>query len=169
MHKWYAIQSTLASKQAIMSELKKGGYNPRTRAIKDVLVFEFTQDNLDLNDKDDSLLEGYVLLKINEKKIKELSYLIRTKHVGQFFNVNKEGLPYSIPDEQVKDFKKKVRFKKSRIMAGQLVRVTEGILSGFIGSVVKKRALMAQISVKLPHRVVKRWVAIPHITTNFKE
>ncbi|VVB50685.1 Transcription termination factor nusG [uncultured archaeon] len=169
MYKWYAIQSSVSSKDAFMAELKKGGYNPKSGDLKEVLIFEFKKDNLDIDEKEDSLLEGYVLIRVNDKKLVEIVKLIKSRRVGEFFNVNQKGLPPSIPDSQVKAFRKKVLLKKSRISVGQAVRVTEGILGGFSGKVLRKKALMAQIAVQLPNRVVKRWVAIPHLSTSSRD
>jgi len=169
MLRWYAVQSSLASKESFISELRKGGYDPKSGGVKEVLIFGFTQDGLNTDEKDNSLLEGYVLLRINDKSLQEVVHIIKTKHVGEFFNLNRKGLPDPIPDGQVSAFKKRVHIKKSRIYVGQTVHVTEGILGGFSGKVLRKKALMAQISVQLPNRTVKRWVAIPHLSTSTKE
>jgi transcription antitermination factor NusG len=167
--KWYVIQSQVSSKKAFLSELKKGGYNLKSGDVKEVLIFGFIQDGLNTDEKDNSLLEGYVLLRLNEDNLESLVKIIKTRHVGEFFNLNRKGLPRPVPDDQVKSFKKRVRTKKSRILVGQVVYVTEGILGGFSGKVLRKKALMAQIAVQLPNRVVKRWVAIPHLSTSLHE
>jgi transcription antitermination factor NusG len=169
MFKWFVIQSSLPSKESILAELKRGGYNPKSGNIKDILIFGFTQDNLDIDNKDNSLLEGYVLLKINDSALKDIIRLITSKHIGEFFNLGPNGIPYPVPNEQVNTFIKNVAVKKSKVSIGQKVRVTDGILSGFVGVVTGKRGLMAQISVKLPNREVKRWVAMPNLSSDIKE
>lgn len=168
-YKWYAIQSPIGSKDAFFAELRKAGYNPKSGDVKEILIFDFPKDNLDIDDKDDSLLAGYVLIRISDRALPEILKMIKSKRMGEFLSLNSKGVPRAIPDIQVKTFRKKVEMKKSKISVGQNVYVTEGILGGFSGKVLRKKALMAQISVQLPNRVVKRWVAIPHLSTRFVE
>jgi transcription antitermination factor NusG len=163
------MQSPKATKEVLMAELVKSGYLEKSGNIKDVLIFGFTQDNLDIDGKDNSLLEGYILLKLDEDYLKPIVKIIESHHIGLFFGPGPNGLPYPVPEEQVREFKKRVRVKKSTVSVGQKVRVTDGVLSGFLGKVVKKKALMAYISVKLPNRTVHRWVAIPNLDVNIKE
>ena len=166
--RWYALQSQTVTKEDLLLELKKAGYDIKSKAISNILIAEFKQDSLKL-EEDSSLLQGYILLKINENKLQEIMHIIKKSRIGTFFNLNKNGIPYSIPEDQIRAFKRRISSKKSIIKIGNKVKVLEGILNGFVGKVLRKRGLMAQVSVKLPNRVVKRWVAIPHVSKNLKE
>lgn len=168
MYKWYAIQSQTVTKEDLLTELKKAGYDVKSKTISNILIFEFKQDTLKL-EEDNSLLQGYILLKINDKKLREIMGIIKKSRIGSFFNLGKNGLPYDIPEDQIKAFKKSVSSKKSIIKIGDRVKVLEGILNGFVGKVLRKRGLMAQVAVELPNRTVKRWVAIPHISKDMRE
>ncbi len=168
MYRWYAIQSEKLSKDDLLFELKKAGYNSKSKIINNILIFEFKQDSLKL-DTDSSLLQGYILLKIKDKKLKEIMTVIKKGHIGSFFSLRKDGMPQFIPEEQIKQFKRSVKIKKSIIKIGDKVKILEGILNGFLGRVIRKKGLMVQVSVKLPHRIVKRWVAIPHITKDMRD
>lgn len=168
MYRWYAIQSQTVTKEDLLAELKKAGYDVKSKIISNILIFEFKQDALKL-EEDNSLLQGYILLKINDKKLREMMTIVKKSRIGTFFNLGKTGLPYDIPEDQIKAFKDSVSSKKSVIKLGDKVKILEGILNGFIGKVLRKRGLMAQVSVELPNRTVKRWVAIPHISKDLRE
>jgi hypothetical protein len=121
MYRWYATQSEILSKELFMHELKKNGYKEETQGISDVLFFEFKQDILNL-DTDNSLLEGYVLLRIKDKSLKDVVAIIKNKRIGTFFNLDGAGLPYPIPNEEVSRFKKKVRATKDSVKVGVKLR-----------------------------------------------
>jgi len=167
-YSWYAVQSEVLSKEAFLAELRNYGYKDESKIVKDILIFEFKQDILNL-DTDSSLLAGYVLLNIKNSNLKEIVQTIKSKHIGTFFNLGSNGLPYPVPDSEVAEFKKKVKSKKTDIKIGNKVKILEGVLNGFNGKVVKKKDLMVEVSVKLTNRTIKRWVAIPHITKDLKE
>lgn len=162
MYYWYAIQSEKTTKNAVEISLKKGGYKPQSKMIKDILVFEFKTNALKI-DEDSSILQGYVLLQIKETAVKDIMTIIKRGGVGSFFNLRKDGMPYPIPDEQIRLFKRGVQNKKSSFKIGQKVYIADGILSGFTGKVVKKKKFMLQVRVSLENRDIKRWVAIPHV------
>ncbi len=163
MYRYYALIAPNATKSGILTHVTEAGYKPSSKAIRDVLTFKFHRDTVNL-EHEASLLEDYVILKIDDRKLKEICGFLRKAHVGMFFNLNKEtGLPFPIPDEEVERFKSQVQLKKDEFQIGQEVEITDGILSGFTGIIKNKKKLMAEVEVKLQHRSVKKWVALPFL------
>lgn len=157
--KWFAITCSLPTKEKIEERLVEAGFKKEFKYIKKILTFDFERDSLWL-EHDDSILNGYALLQVNTKYLQELTKLIEKSRIGNFFNVGKNKLPYPIPDEQVKEFKKKVKNKKREFYLEEKVFVTDGILNGMFGVVKGKKKLMLLIQVELPHRTVKKWVNV---------
>lgn len=160
--KWFAITSSLSTKEKIEERFIEAGFKKQFKFIKKILTFDFERDSLWL-EHDDSILNGYALIQVNTKHLQELMKVVEKSRIGSFFNMGKNKLPYAIPDDQVKEFKNKVTNKKQEFSVDERVFVTDGILNGMVGVVKGKKKLMLLVEVELPHRTVKKWVNVMSI------
>jgi transcription antitermination factor NusG len=156
---WYAIECILPTKKQIEAKLVEHGFKKELRHIKKILTFDFERDTLWL-EHDDSILNGYALLQVDSKNIAVVTKMLEKSKVGSFFDLGKDKLPTPIPEEQVKDFKEKIKDKKQEFYINEPVVVTEGILNGLAGVIKGKKKLMVLVEVNLPHRTVREWVNI---------
>lgn len=160
--KWFAILCSLPTKEKIEERLVEAGFKKEFKYIKKILTFDFERDSLWL-EHDDSILNGYALIQINTKQLPEIMKMVDKSRIGSFFNTGKNKLPFPIPDDQVKEFKKRVGNKKREFYLEEQVFVTAGIFNGMNGVVKGKKRLMLLVQVELPHRTVRKWVNIMEV------
>ncbi len=160
--KWFCLETDLSTKEAIKKKLVDKGFKKEIKLFKKILTFDFEKDSLWM-DKEDSLLSGYALFQAEEKNLPRIVVAITKSGVGTFFSLDSNGLPRAIEEDQIKEFKHKVKDKKKEFFIGEPVLIIDGLLKGLSGVVEKKRKLMAKIRIKLPHREVSTWVNMPSL------
>jgi transcription antitermination factor NusG len=156
---WYAITSKIMTKDKFLRDIKKSGLRSPLREIKNVIVYDFKTDDLDLS-HDDSLLKGYALIQLDDRVLKEVQRALEASKLGRFIGLGPKGVPYPVTKEEVTSFNGGVRHKRETFRIRDKVRVTDGILKGLCGVVVKKSKLMLGIKVFLPHSTILRSVSI---------
>ena len=160
MTNWYALQTNLTTKDSILTELSKAGFKSKLSLLLDVLTFDIKKQYLYSHGDDDSLIRGYALIQVAESGIEDIVSAITISRIGKFFNLNKQGIPRPVPNEEVDSFKRSVLGKKNDFSVGQHVVVTEGMLGGLEGVVREKKKVMLRVEISLPHRKIDQWVDI---------
>src|SRR5882724_1534949 len=153
--RWYAITSKIKTKDKFLKEIIRSNKMSPLHAIKDVIIYDFSIDDLDLG-HEDSLLKGYALIQLEEKSLKDVVKVVESSKIGEFIGVNSKGNPYPVPKNEVCKFQTKVKRKREKFSIGDKVAVTEGILKGFDGIIVKKNKLMVGVEVKLDNNTILR-------------
>jgi|GEM_PF-5395407 transcription antitermination factor NusG len=157
--RWFAIQSILPTKEKVIAKLVELGFGKEVSKFRNILTFNYESDALWV-DPDESLLNGYALIQINTKNLEVISSILKKSKIGNFFNTNKQGVPYPISEDEVKEFKAKVRDKKQEFVVGDDVIITDGMFIGLRGRIKKKKKLMAEIEIALPHRKSRKWINV---------
>lgn len=157
--RWYAITSKIKTKEKFLKEIKKSPSKSWLKEIKDVIAYDFERDTVGLS-PEDGLLSGYALVQVEQKSLKDVVAAMNTSKIGRFILQGKAPLPYPVPKDEVDRFKTGVKHKREAFHVGNKVRITDGILKGFDGVVVKKNKLMIVVEVKLPNSTVIRPVNI---------
>ncbi len=163
--RWFAISSKIKTKAKFLAEIKKSPSKSKLKLIKNVIIFDFETENLDSRDdyglgSEGSILQGYVLIQINDKHVKDVIKAVESHKIGRFIMSNPKEMPHPIPKREVERFKSGVKKKKDSFAIGDAVKITDGILKGFSGVIVKKKKLMAGVEVRLPNSVVHRDIAL---------
>jgi transcription antitermination factor NusG len=161
--RWYAIVSKIRTKDRFLKEIKKSSSSSKLRRIKNVVIHDFDTENLDARDDygtglEGSLLDGYVLIQFDDKDLKDIVKGIESRKIGKFLRALPKEPPPPIPQNEVVRFQSGVKKKKDKIVIGDMVKVTDGILKGFEGVVVRKNKLMVMVEVELPNSTVRRKV-----------
>jgi transcription antitermination factor NusG len=157
--RWYAIVSKIKTRDKFLKEIKKSPAKSWLREIKDVIAYDFERDTVGLS-PEDGLLSGYALIQFEHKMLKNVVQAMNASKVGHFIVHGENGLPYPVPKEEVIDFQSGVKEKREEFHVGDKVRITDGILKGFDGEVVKKNKLMVGVKVLLPNSTIIRPVNI---------
>jgi transcription antitermination factor NusG len=157
--KWYAIQTTLPTREKIKACILEHGFKRQLKHIKSILVFDYESQKLWV-EPGDSLLKGYALLKFDNKYVETIIGILNKSNIGHFLNIGKDKFPKPIPEDQVKEFKKSVRKKKGSYGIGDKVIISEGMYIGLTGEIKQKKRLMARIQINLPNRTVNKWISI---------
>jgi transcription antitermination factor NusG len=163
--RWYAITSKIKTRDKFLKEIKKSSSKSKLKKIKNVIIYDFETDNVDSRDDlsvglEDSLLKGYALILLDEKEIRGVIKAVETFKIGKFVKPHSKELPYPVPKNEVDKFLSGVKKTKEEFSVGESVRVTDGILRGFDGVVVKKNKLMVVVEVRLPNSTILRSVNI---------
>lgn len=158
--KWYAIQTSLPSKEKIKAAVIEHGFEKELKKIKNILTFDYEVSALWV-EPGNSLLNGYALLQFNNKYMEGMMSMLSKSGIGHFLNTTqKNKTPKSVPEDQVKEFKKRVKGKKKEYEIGDEVVISEGLFSGLGGVIRHKKRLMAKVEIRLPNRTSTRWVSI---------
>jgi transcription antitermination factor NusG len=163
--RWYAITSKIKTKEKFLKEIDKSQTKSKLKKIKNVIIYDFETDNVDSRDDysvglEDSLLKGYALIQLDEKEIRGVMKAIESHKIGRFVKLHSKELPYPVSKHEVDRFNLGVKKTKEEFGVGDKVLITDGILRGFDGVVVKKNKLMVVVEVQLPNSTILRSVNI---------
>lgn len=156
---WWAISTKIIKRDVFLRGVRRSGPASALREIKDVILYDFEVDSLDFT-HDDSLLRGYALIQFDDVALKPVMEVVESSGIGKFLSAGVDGYPIPVPRAQVLKFKSRVCKKQDTFKVGDTVFVTEGILKGFQGRVVKKDKLMLEVEVRLPNSTILRPVSI---------
>lgn len=163
--RWYAITSKIKTKDKFLKEIKKSSSKSKLKKIKNVIIYDFETDNVDSRDDysaglEDSLLKGYALIQLDDKEVKGVIKAIESQKIGKFVMPGCREIPYAVPQNEVVKFQLGVKKTREEFNIGDHVKITDGILKGFEGVVVKKNKLMVGVEVQLPNSTILRSVNI---------
>jgi transcription antitermination factor NusG len=162
---WYAITSKIKTKDKFLKEIKKSPPKSKLKKIKNVIIYDFETDNVDSRDDystglEDSLLKGYALIQLDDREVRGVIKDIESHKIGKFVMPSSKEVPYPVPQNQVVRFQSGVKKTKEEFTVGDKVKITDGILKGFEGVIVRKNKLMVGVEVQLPNSTIIRSVNI---------